>query len=324
MCRWEIVVIIHKLLTSIIVTIYNIQGAPDIASGALVGFQASFISVQAMHRPYPDLDTNLLEVGLKVIELINMLLAYNYSVDFEDVTDTDFEAVTTSGSEMPTHWSVFLMLVNVVPVFIMLVLPLVKNLDPKTLAKRLWKKFSAIATKVCLGIKHRPLLPGVVTLATVVAIASSVLADAVAEDKACGFSANSTSESSECIPCPPGEILLADKQLCRTCVRQGLTILALVMSMSVIVPTLAYIMNVFQKWMTLSHSADTDAARDAKNSVSDSQAMFKQVAAIAAVISHLQITKLQFSINIAWPPFLLAMINMITWPFVSQTAPFVP
>ena len=71
-----------------------------------------------------------------------------------------------------------------------------------------------------------------------------------------------------------------------------------------------------RKWMALTHNAD--APNDLLTNTRTARESIQHMAIIGAVMSHLQITRLQFDLDIPWPPLLLAVMRSVTWPFVSS------
>ena len=66
----------------------------------------------------------------------------------------------------------------------------------------------------------------------------------------------------------------------------------------------------------LTHNAD--APNDLLTNTRTARESIQHMAIIGAVMSHLQITRLQFDLDIPWPPLLLAVMRSVTWPFVSS------
>ena len=71
-----------------------------------------------------------------------------------------------------------------------------------------------------------------------------------------------------------------------------------------------------RKWMALTHNADT--SNDLLTNARTARESIQHMAIIGAVMSHLQITRLQFNLDIPWPPLLVAVMRSVTWPFVSS------
>ena len=254
---WEAKIILQKLLTSTVVTVYAEQ--PDRALGCLIFVQIFAICFQMQCRPYDTAGANYSDIALMSLEAFNMLLSGKSAEAFETI----------------------LVAINAVPVVMLLLV--IKQVKLNTVLEKL-----RTATDRFLAAFHtnRDVMAAVL-LMSIVAVVSVVLA----------------SQSTE------------------QCVEPILAIVATVSVLVVTIPGCAHLMNSFQKWMALNHSVDNHA-KDVIEHGSTIRKVFKKVAIFGAVVSHLQLTRLQFSLDIEWPPALLQFVRAVTSPFV-RTLPLV-
>ena len=98
-----------------------------------------------------------------------------------------------------------------------------------------------------------------------------------------------------------------DTQLCRSCAPPWLVVVSVSSSIFIVAPVLAWVMNGIQLWGA-SNTGTSDGLNEARD-------FLHIIRIMTSLVTHLQLTQLQLSIQIPWPKFLTRVMQMMTWPF---------